>query len=56
MTKLQELEMWYALALKLSDIPDQYRSRNHTAFFEEVKVNVLELVEKLGRDPDNWKI
>lgn len=56
MKKLQELETWFDLAIKLNSLPKELRSQNFTAFNNEVQYKVYELVEELGLDEKDWQV
>lgn len=54
MDKQQELEMWWTLFNRLKSIPNDYRSRNHTTYLNEVKEYIYNLVEDLGLSQKIW--
>lgn len=51
---VRDLELWYAVALRLSHVPNSYRTIDHTRYFNEVRNTVNKLVETLKLDPNDW--
>jgi hypothetical protein len=56
MKKQQELEMFWALGCRIVSVPQDYRSRYHTQYMNEVVCRIYELVEDLGLDQSDWDL
>ena len=53
---VDELNMWYKLAVEMASVPNDYRSRNHHAYLPELKMRVHELIELTNSDESDYLI
>lgn len=54
MNKQQELEMWWSLFCQMKNLPNDYRTQNHTAYINEIRFRVIDLVCELDLDDSAW--
>ncbi len=50
----QELEMWYSLFCKMENLPENYRTVNHTNYLNEIVSRMYVLVDSLGLNYNDW--